>query len=137
MYMTNQPGDVIMIKLNRIVLGQLPALLAAGLLAHTSDALAAAPAGDAQAQAQQLLAAPRSEAAPGGVHREPRVPAVTSDAALSARGLILGGAGQEHLRSRGQTLQASVAPEAAPRRVRPGRQDAQAQARRLLHGDVA
>jgi hypothetical protein len=134
MQLHNHPGDLNMMTPNRIALSRLPALLAAAFLAQTGVALAAAPAEDAHTQARQLLAAPGGHA-PGG--RDLRVPARAGDAALSARGLLLGSAGQEHLPLRRQTLQARVSPEGAPHPGRAGRQDAQAQARRLIHGGVA
>jgi len=125
-----------MITLKRIALTWLPPLIAAGSLVQASDALAAAPAGDAQTQAREILlgdrVAPGGQVAAGAVVLSIQLAAPAGDAALAARGLILG-QGPEELPIRAQTL-AQVTPLTGSRAGHTARQDAQAQARRLIHG---
>lgn len=130
-----------MIKVKQIALDWLPSLMAAGLLVQATDALAAAPSGDAQTQAREILLGNRA-AARGPLVSEKmvldlRIPARAADAGQAARGLILGTPSTEELPLGAQTLQARATPFAASRASHAGRQDAQAQARRLIHGGAA
>ena len=122
-----------MINPKDIALHFLPPLVAALCLLPAAEVCAAAPAGDAQAQARAILAAPRSEAAPGEERSPVRVLGRAGDAALAARSLLLGDVAPQVRRMDALTLQARL----ALRTGRAARQDAQAQARRLIHGGAA
>jgi hypothetical protein len=141
MHITDTTGVLNMTTLRRISLNWLPPLMAVGFLAQASDVLAAAPSGGAQAQARELLlgnsAASHGPIAAGGAGMDLRIPGRGADAAHAARDLILGSPGPQQLPVSAQTLQARVTPFAAFHGARTGRQDAQAQARRLIHGGAA
>jgi hypothetical protein len=135
MFNPDPTGELNMIKLKQIALNWAPPLLAAVCLVQAGDALAGAAADDAQAQARRVLVAPAGAGAPRGLS----VPvfARASDAARAARGLLLGSPPHEELPMSVQTLQARVTSLGGARAPRAGRQDAQAQARRLIHGGAA
>jgi hypothetical protein len=118
-----------MITLKKIVPNFVPPLVVALCLVSSHEALAGAAAGDAQAQARQVLVAPGDSRPP---RAQVRVPRGESDAALAARRLLLGAAPAPRLEA--ATLQARLAPLSGARAVRAAREDAQAQARRLIHG---
>jgi len=123
-----------MSKYRQIALKWLPPLMTAGLLLQASAAVAAAPSGDAQVQARQILVGAGARPASRIAFPAVRAPARAGDAAQAARGLILSSPDQDELPLGAQTLQARVTPLAESRVARSGRQDAQAQARRLIHG---
>ncbi len=114
----------------------LPALVAAGLLVQPGDARAA-PAGDAQTHARQMLLAPQARITSGNAWLNTRVAARTGDALEEARGLILGTRAEKSPRSSAPMLEIGALPLAAARVTRVVPQDAQAQARRLIHGGAA
>jgi hypothetical protein len=125
-----------MMTLKRFSLNLMAPLLAAGLLVQ-GDALAAAPPDDAQALARQTLVGRAGAAATAGTRLDARVAAATADAARDARGLILNRPSRVELPLTAQPLQARVTSVEASHTARRGRQDAQAQARRLIHGGAA
>jgi hypothetical protein len=119
-----------MIKLKRIALNSMPPLVLALCLMPASAVFAAAPAADAQAQARQILMAPRATATSGGARAYLREPGSGSDAAHAAQRLLLGGVPREQAGTSASALAALAGSHAA----RASRQDAQAQARGLIHG---
>jgi hypothetical protein len=125
-----------MITLKRFSLNLVAPLLAAGLLVQ-GDALAATTPDDAQALARRLLVAPAAAAATPGTRLDARVAAATADAARDARGLILNRPSRVELPLKAQPLQARATSVEASRTAGTGGQDAQAQARRLIHGGAA
>jgi hypothetical protein len=114
----------------QIALNLMPAVLLALCVLPAAPIAAAAPAADAQAQAREVLAAPHGDAAAGDVRFHVGVGGKPGDAGQAARSLILGGVPREEARANVLTLQARL----TLRVGRTGRQDAQAQARRLIHG---
>ena len=117
--------------LKQMVPNFMPPLMVALCLVSGNEAFAAA-AGDAQAQARQVLLAPGGAGGAREVRADVRVLARGSDAALAARRLLLGTLEQPRMNA--SKLQARLAPPGDARAVRAARQDAQAQARRLIHG---
>ena len=122
----------------RISLNWSMPLVTVSLLLQSPSGLAAAPAPDAQAQARATILGSRlTPDAGSATHAAVPTPAADADAALAARALIVGSPDSQGLRLRLQALQARVEPFAGLRARNVAREDAQVQARRLLHGGAA